>query len=239
MSLGMGLPLIAVGTGAGKFMPKPGGWMVMVNAIFGILMLGVAIWMLDKIFSPYIMMLLWSFLGLGVGLYFGAFDKEGHIFKRTVGIIIFIYSVALFIGALSGSSSYTKPLSFLSSKNNSIEAQKKELNFITVTSIEELNKVLSKNKGKKILIDFWAKWCTSCKELEEITFKDKRVQDYLKDYVLIRADITQNTKKQKELSKKYGVFGPPVLLFISKDAKLLKEKTIVGFLPPEEFIEKL
>ncbi len=242
MSLGMGLPLIVVGTGAGRFMPKPGAWMTLVNAIFGILMLGVAIWMLAKILDPYYVMLLWAILGLGTALYLGAFDKESHIFKRTVAFGVFLYSLALFAGAFAGHVSMTQPLGFL--KGSSFAMQQgapkpRELDFKVVTNLSELEALLQKNRGKKILIDFSAKWCTACKELEEITFKDPKVISMLQEFVLVRADVTKNSPEQKEMSKKFGVFGPPVILFIDETGKLLRSKTIVGYIAPDAFIKQL
>jgi thioredoxin:protein disulfide reductase len=241
MSIGMGIPLIIVGVSAGKFMPKPGEWMTMVNAIFGVMMLAVAIWMLEKIVDSSVTILLYSLLGIGFALYLGAFNKEGHIFKRTVSVIVFIYSVALFIGFLGGSSSMTQPLSFLKGSTSVSSAQMKtyELDFEVVTSIEELDVLLEKNKGKKIMLDFAADWCTACKELEEITFADTAVQDKLSEYVLIRADVTKNGAKEKALSKKYGVFGPPALIFFDKELEVMSSKTIIGFIEPKPFLTHL
>ena len=242
MSLGMGLPLVIVGTGAGKLMPKPGPWMTLVNGIFGILMLGVAIWMLEKIISPYLGMLLWALLGLGSAIYLGAFDKESHLFKRTIAIALLIYSLALGIGALAGSESMSKPLGFLSENRTSTAVGHKgtqELHFQKVETLGELDILLQKYKGKKIMIDFAAQWCTACKELDEKTFSDPKVQDALKDYVLIRADVTKNGKQQKELSKAYGVFGPPVVIFIDENGNIERSKTIVGYVEPDEFLKIL
>ena len=242
MSLGMGLPLVIVGTGAGKFMPKPGPWMTLVNGIFGILMLGVAIWMLEKIISPYVSMLLWAFLGLGSAIYLGAFEKETHIFKRTLAIALLVYSLALGIGALAGSQSMTKPLGFLigtQSTASQAASEGKELEFQTVETLGQLDLLLEKYRGKKIMIDFAAQWCTACKELDEKTFSNPKVQEALKEYVLIRADVTKNKKQQKELSKEYGVFGPPVVIFIDEDGKIERSKTIVGFVEPQEFLKIL
>ena len=240
MSLGMGLPLIVVGVSAGKFMPRPGAWMTMVNAIFGVMMLGVAIWMLEKILPSDVIMLMYGLLGIGFGLYLGAFEKEGHIFRRSVALIIFIYSLALFIGFLGGSDSMVKPLSFL--KNTQVVTQNTEqqkLNFQVVHSIEELDAVLEANKGKKVMLDFAADWCSACKELEELTFSDARVQKALKDYVLVRADVTDNTEQEKALSKKYGVFGPPVVIFFDENSQVQNAKTVVGFMEPEEFLKHI
>ena len=240
MSIGMGLPLIAIGVSAGKFMPKPGAWMTMVSAIFGVMMLGVAIWMLERVVDEYLIMLLFAMLGLGFSIYLGAFEKEAHIFRRSVAMIMFIYSTSLFIGTMGGSTSMTKPLSFLQSSSAVVvQSETSELEFLKVVNLEELDKALAKNKGKKIMLDFAADWCTSCKELDEITFKDNAVKAKLNDYVLIRADVTQNTDAQKAMSKKYGVFGPPVLIFFDSELNVKKSKTIVGFIEPKDFLEHL
>lgn len=241
MSIGMGIPLIVVGVSAGKFMPKPGAWMTMVSAVFGVMMLAVAIWMLEKIVDPSVTMMLYGFLGIGFSLYLGAFDKEGHIFKRSVSIIMFIYSVTLFIGVLGGSSSMLKPLEFLKPQvvNSSSQTQSKELDFKVVKSIAELDLILEKNSGKKVLLDFAAEWCVACKELEEITFTDKDVKAKMGEFVLVRADVTDNGESEKALSQKYGVFGPPAILFFDEESKVQKSKTVIGFVEPAEFLSHL
>ncbi|WP_428738734.1 protein-disulfide reductase DsbD [Sulfurimonas sp.] len=240
MSIGMGLPLILVGVSAGKFMPKPGAWMTMVNAIFGVLMLGVAIWMLDKVVSSEVTALLYSILGIGFAIYFGAFDKESHVLKRTVAFIVFIYSLALFAGFLAGKPSMTEPLGFLVSKASTTQTtSQEELKFEVVTSIKQLDAVLERNNGKKIMLDFSADWCTACKEFDEVTFQDSAVMTKLKEFVLIRADVTANDEAAKALSKKYGVFGPPVIIFFDQELQPLKAKTVVGFTEPQKFLEHL
>ncbi|MCW8954411.1 MAG: thioredoxin family protein, partial [Sulfurimonas sp.] len=214
----------------------------MVSAIFGVMMLGVAIWMLERIVDNSITMLLYSMLGIGFATYLNSFDKEeSHTFSKSMAVIIFIYSVALFIGVLGGSTSMTKPLEFLKPQAGSFSAtsDREHLKFTKVTSIEQLNVVLAKNKGKKILLDFTAEWCAVCKELDEITFADKKVKAKMGEFVLVKADVTENNKAQKDLSKKYGVFGPPVIMFFDEDSKLLKAKTIVGFIGPDEFLTHL
>jgi len=238
MSIGMGVPLIVVGVSAGKFMPKPGAWMTMVTAIFGVMMLGVAIWMLEKIVDSSITMLLYGFLGIGFSLYLGALDREGHVFKRSVAMIIFIYSVILFIGVLGGSSSMIKPLEFLKPQglNAPSQTQSKELEFTVVKSIEQLDTVLEKNRGKKILLDFSAEWCVACKEFDEITFADEKVKAKMNEFVLVRADVTDNGENEKTLSQKYGVFGPPAILFFDEESNVQKSKTVIGFVDPDDFL---
>jgi thiol:disulfide interchange protein DsbD len=241
MSIGMGLPLILVGVSAGKFMPKPGAWMTMVNEIFGVLMLGVAIWMLEKVLPSSIITLLYGLIGIGFALSLGVFTEKGHIFKRSVAFVVFAYSLSLFLSFLAGAPSMSTPLGFLKSQETATTASAttKELKFTKITSLDELNILLQKNKGKKIMLDFAADWCTSCKELEEVTFADPKVREKLSEFVLIRADVTANGVKEKALSKAYGVFGPPVIIFFDKDLHVKKSKTIVGFIEPEEFLAHL
>ena len=241
MSIGMGLPLIVVGVSAGKFMPKPGAWMTLVNAVFGVLMLGVSIWMLGKVVDENVTTLLYALVGIGFALYLDAFSKEGHIFKRSVAFILLTYSLALFISVLAGAPSMSKPLGFLkaSSVQGVAAVSSKELHFTKVTSIPELNAALEKNRGKKIMLDFAADWCTSCKELDEVTFADADVRKKLSDFVLIRADVTKNGANEKALSKKYGVFGPPAIIFFDKDLQPIESKTIIGYEDPKEFLGHL
>ncbi len=242
MSLGMGVPLIIVGVSAGKFMPKPGDWMTLVSAIFGVVMLAVAIWMLEKVVSPSITMVMYSVLGIGFALFLGVFEKGGHFFKHSVAMIIFIYSVSLFIGYLAGASSMTKPLGFLNKPQvqaTSLVQKQEDKKFQIVTSIAQLNVILEKNRGKKILLDFAADWCTSCKEFDTITFADAKVKAKMNEFVLIRADVTANGKQEKALSQKYGVFGPPAIIFFDKNLQVIQSKTIIGFTEPVEFLAHL
>ncbi|MDY0121622.1 MAG: protein-disulfide reductase DsbD [Sulfurimonas sp.] len=241
LSIGMGIPLIAVGVSAGKFMPKPGAWMTMVTAIFGVMMLGIAIWMLERVVDPYITMLLYAMLGLGTAIYLGAFEREIHIFKKSVSLILFIYSLALFIGALGGSTSMSKPLAFLQPQvvQSASSSKASDVSFTKITSLGELDALLEKNKGKKILLDFSAEWCSVCKELDAKTFSDAAVKAKMSEFVLIKADVTNNGAEEKALSKKYGVFGPPAILFFDESGAFLKSKSIIGFIEAQEFVEHL
>lgn len=238
MSIGMGLPLIVVGVSAGKFMPRPGRWMSMVSVTFGLIMLGVAIWMLSRVVDEYVTILLLALLLSATSIYFGVFEKTTHIVAKVFSMALFIYSVSLFIGAFGGSTNLLKPLEFLKPTNIAIQ-KNTELEFTKVTSTQELDAILSKNKGKKILLDFSASWCVACKELDEKTFSNETIKSKLSEYLLIRADLSQNTQKQKELSKKYGVFGPPVIIFIDESGNIDKSKTVVGFIEPKELLPKL
>ena len=244
MSIGMGMPLILVGVSAGKFMPKPGEWMTLVNSFFGVTMILVAIWMISRIIDTQITMLMYSITGIGFAFYLGLFDhgKRHHHVKKSIATIMFIYSLIVFIGVMGGSKSMITPLKvFVSSSSASTLTiqEPKHVSFSKVTSLSELNTLLEKNKGKKIMLDFYADWCTSCIELEEVTFADASVQAKMSEFILIQADITANTQAQKDLSAKYGVFGPPAILFFDENSQVIKSKTIIGFIEPEPFLEHL
>ena len=249
LSIGMGVPLIIVGTGAGKFMPRPGMWMDTVKTIFGVMMLGVAVWMISRVLDQGVVMLLWGALAIGTGVHFGALEplhvnngvKENSI-KKVFAVLLALYGIILFIGSLSGSKNVEIPLDQFTLRTSvaaAADIKLEGLKFKVVTTEDELNTELEKAKGKKVILDFAADWCTACKELDATTFKDKDVMAKMSEFVLIRADITANTDKQKALSKRYGVFGPPVIIFIDKDSKVLDNETITGYKAPAEFLKHL
>jgi len=245
LAMGMGLPLLIIGTGAGKFMPKPGAWMNLITTLFGFLMLGVAIWMLSRVMSAYIIMLFWAALGTSTAIYLGALEplhvKDGireNSLKKIIGFVILIYSIILFIGAFSGSTSYTHPLNKFTSKSL-IATNVDKPKFQIVSNLTQLNTLLQKYKGRKIILDFAANWCVACKELDDKTFSNPQVINAMRKFVLIRADLTNNTPQQKELAAKYGVFGPPVIIFFNKNSQVIKHKTIVGFEGAKEFLKDL
>lgn len=231
MSLGMGVPLLLIGLGAGKFMPKPGGWMDSVTKIFGIIMLGVAIWLLDRVINPTITMYLWALLFLGTGIYLKIYT---HIILKLISKVITILGVILFVGAVSGTTNPLKPLDKFTS--GVAMTQKDELKFTYIKNITELEDALKKS-SKPVILDFWASWCVSCKELDEITFKDSEVVEKLKNFTLIKADVTQNSDDDKALQKRFGVVGPPALIFWDKDKNEVKSAKIVGYKNPKEFLQ--
>ncbi|HIC42956.1 MAG TPA: protein-disulfide reductase DsbD [Sulfurimonas sp.] len=251
LSMGMGFPLLLVGTGAGKFMPRPGGWMDAVKSIFGVMMLGVAIWMLARILDESLVMFLWAGLLVFIAASIGAFDsrKEDALCgpcyagKKALGLMVFLIAVSLFIGSITGAKDLLNPLEKLTSTTalipNGVSSEVKENTFTKIHSIDELDKIMSESKGKKIMVDFAADWCTACKELEHFTFSDPRVKVAWKDYVLVQADVTKNTDQEKDLSKKFGLFGPPALVFFNENGKEIKKKRVIGFIPADELLEKL
>ncbi len=226
MSLGMGMPLLLVGAGAGKFMPKPGGWMTKVSQIFGVVMLGLAIWMIDRIIPPMVTMCLWAGLLIGSGAIF--FKNSKNTIAKAISFIVLALGVLVLFGAIRGATNPLKPLEI---------PQKSELNFYTIKNGKELDGIIKTSK-KPILIDFTAKWCVSCKEFEEITFKDKKVIELMKKFKLLRVDITKNTPEDKKLLKRFELVGPPAIIFF-KNRVELKNKKVVGYKEPKVFIKVL
>ena len=234
MSLGMGVPLLLIGLGAGKFMPKPGGWMESITKIFGLIMLGVAIWLLDRVINPIFTMYLWALLFLGSAIYLRIYE---HVLAKLITTVIFIFGVILFVGAISGATNPLKPLDkFTNGVNLSSTAQ--GLNFTKIRNINELEDALKKS-SKPVILDFWATWCVSCKELDEITFKDTEVIKKLQNFTLLKADVTQNSDDDKALQKKFGIVGPPALIFWDINKQEVKSAKIVGYKNPKEFLEIL
>jgi len=241
MSIGMGTPLLLIGLGAGKYMPKPGFWMNNISKIFGVIMLGVAIWMLNRVVLPEISMFLWSIFFIIISVYLGAFEslvgnRAWNAFFKGIGIIFFIIGVFLLVGVASGSNNILQPFDkFVATKKST--TVKKEIKFKKIHSIEELNNILLASRGKIVMVDFCAKWCVSCKELENFTFSAQNVQHLLKDYILVRADVSANSNKEQELQKKYAIFGPPAIIFFDKNGKLMSNKKIIGFVNKEQFLK--
>lgn len=232
MSLGMGMPLLIIGAGAGKFMPKPGGWMEGITRIFGIVMLGVAIWLLDRVLNPTVIMFLWSFLLLGSAIYLKMYR---HILAQLITLVVFLLGVVLFVGAISGATNPLKPLEKFT-QGVAVQISSMKLDFKKIKNIEELNQAI-KESDKPIMLDFWASWCVSCKELEEITFKDEEVIKKLQGFILLKADVSENNDDDIALQKMFGVVGPPALIFWDKDKNEVKASRIVGYKNPKEFLE--
>jgi len=245
MGLGAGLPLLIIGASSGKILPRPGVWMENIKKFFGFVMIFTAVWLSGKILGEQISMLLYGIVGIFACVFFGAFDttnEHSTAFKRiskSVFLITFIYSVLLIVGSFSEAKSILKPLEGFKVSKNAVK--KSELNFIEISNLAELENTI-KNSSKPVLIDFYATWCASCNELDEITFKDESVLKKLENFTLLRVDVTKNSSDDARIMKKFGLIGPPAILFFRADGDLqkeLKNARLIGFYPPEKFLAHL
>lgn len=245
MSLGMGVPLLAVGTSAGKWLPKAAGWMNSVKAVFGVLLLALAVWMLDRIIPPQVTMALWGVLLVVSAIYMGAFDRmeaDSGGWQRLwkgMGLVTLLYGGVLIVSAAGGGSNPLQPLRGLSLAGGPPGNETHALQFLPVKGTAGLEQALQKARadGKTALLDFYADWCVSCKEMERDTFSDPAVQKALQQSVLLRADVTANDEQDQALLKRFGIFGPPSILFFGPDGEERSRYRLVGFLGPEEFAE--
>lgn len=247
LSIGMGVPLLIVGTTSGKFMPKPGMWMDVIKAIFGVMLLGIAIWMIGRVLDENTTLLLWGGLAIFVAINMNTLEPLGEhpswssrANVKALGFMILLYGMALLLGGMAGAKDLVHPLDPFLSKSQGISSSVTMHNtFEKITSIEELDAILLENKGQKVMVDFYADWCTACKEFEEITFSDESVQSEMDKFVLVQVDLTANDDAAKAFTKKYSIFGPPAILFFDEDSGLINDKTVVGYKEPKEFLEHL
>ncbi len=243
LSLGMGAPLIAIGTSAGKLLPKAGAWMDTVKAIFGISLLAVAIWMIRSIVSDQVVMILTATLLIIPAIYMGALDglkaeATGWTrFWKANGLIMLIYGIILLVGAAAGGSNIMTPLKGVMGGGGATAITETHLQFKKIKGVDGLNKALAEAKAqnKTVMLDFYADWCISCKEMESLTFTDAAVQSALSNTVLLKADVTANDEQDKALYKHFKIIGPPAIIFYNAQGEELKAHKVVGYMPAEKF----
>nr|WP_314787174.1 protein-disulfide reductase DsbD [uncultured Campylobacter sp.] len=248
MGLGMGVPLLLIGASSGKILPRPGAWMDKIKTLFGFIMLIMAVWLSARVLGSMVELLLYGVIGVFASVFFGAFDTTsseqsgGKKLLKGTALLAFIYSVLLIVGSFSGAKSALNPLEgFKNAGGAGVNLSKNEPNFIAVSNLTELENAV-KSSSKPVLIDFYATWCASCNELDEITFKDEAVLNKLANFTLLRVDVTKNSSDDAQIMKKFGLIGPPAILFFraSSDAQdELKNARLIGFYPPEKFLAHL
>lgn len=248
MSLGMGVPLILIGTSAAKVMPRAGVWMESVKAGFGVVLLLMAIWMLDRVVPTEVSMLLSALVLIVSSIYMGVFNTnyEGvqgwAKFFRGLGVVLLVYGIALLLGLLSGGKSFIYPLqSFTGNGAGGAVASTSKLNFATITTNAELDRMLAvaQRNGQPVMLDYYADWCVSCSELDYVTFADTQVQQALQSVLLIKVDVTANDAEAKQLTQRYEVLGPPTLQLINSAGEWRKDLTLIGVPAPQELLNNL
>ncbi|MDD1605714.1 MAG: thioredoxin family protein, partial [Methylococcaceae bacterium] len=245
LGLGMGVPLLLLGASAGKLLPKAGGWMNATKAVFGVIMLAVAVWMLSRVIPPTVTMLLWAMLLVLPAIYLSAIDtlpehaSGWRKLWKGVGLMMIVYGVLLLIGLSMGNSNPLKPLQGFAMNN--AQAAEQGLVFQRIRSIAELDEKLKQasSQGKQVILDFYADWCVSCKEMEAYTFADPKVKQALNDFVLLQADVTENSDVDKALLEKFKLIGPPAILFFGVNQQEHSENRVIGYQDAETFVKSL
>jgi len=242
LGVGMGAPLLLVGASAGEFLPKAGPWMDAVKQFFGILMLAVALWMLGRLLPGPLTLGLWAVLAFVTGYWLLTLGGKGAtggpaLVRRGIGVLAMVYGVALLVGALAGRSDPLQPLAGFGAPSSGTAAAAHGLAFKRIKSLEDLDRELAAAQaaGKPVMFDFYADWCVSCKEMEKYTFTEARVQQALADAVLLQADVTANDAQDQALMQRFGVLGPPSILFFGIDGRERADYRVVGFKPAEDF----
>jgi thiol:disulfide interchange protein DsbD len=242
LSMGMGVPVLIAGTTGGKLLPRAGPWMAKIKVVFGVMLLGVAIYLLERIIPESVSMFLWGALLIGTAVYFGALDAlqpQASGWRRlgkASGLVMGIYGVLIIVGAAGGGSDVFRPLkgsSFMAGDG----AAERKLVFKRVKGLAGLDAELrvAAAEGKAVMLDFYADWCVSCKELERYTFSDASVQAALANVVVLQTDVTANDAEDQALLRAFNLFGPPAILFFGEDGKERPQFRIVGFVNAEDF----
>jgi thiol:disulfide interchange protein DsbD len=238
LSLGMGAPLLLLGASAGKLLPRAGAWMDTVKFIFGLMFLGVAIWMLGRLLPGPVTLGLWGLLALFTAGYLGVVaarnaSPAARNLWRGAGLLAALYGVLLVIGALRGHENPLQPLAGL----GTVKAPAGRLEFQRIKSVADFERELASATaaGRPVMLDFYADWCVSCKEMEHYTFPDPGVRAALGDAVLLQADVTANDDEDQALLQRFGILGPPTIVFFDAAGRERPEYRVVGFKKADEF----
>jgi thiol:disulfide interchange protein DsbD len=244
LAMGMGVPLLLVGLSAGALLPRAGAWMDAVKRFFGVALLAVAIWLISPLLSEISQMLMWSALLIISAMYLHALEPlavnaRGFTrFWKGVGIISLVAGVALLLGAMGGSRDLLQPLSVYKGGVANAAEEGAHLSFQRVKNLAELDTAVQGAAGRYVMLDFYADWCVSCKEMERFTFADPKVRARLKDVLLLQADVTANSADDKALLARFKLFGPPGIIFFDKTGGEVAYR-VVGYEATDKFLASL
>ncbi len=242
LALGMGAPLLLIGTSAGVLLPKAGSWMETVKRFFGVLLLALAIWIIQSLLPISVQMLLWAVLLLFCGIYLRALDalpvnaSGRHKLSKGIGVLALLFGIAYLIGALSGAPDLLRPLGNISSNSAPATAA---LPFSRVKDNAELDQRLAQAHGQMVMLDFYADWCVACKEMERYAFADSLVQNKLKPALLLQVDVTANNAADQALLKRFTLFGPPAILFFDANSQEISDFRVTGYQDAKQFLQTL
>jgi len=232
MAVGMSLPLLLVGISAGSLLPRAGAWMQTVKYFFGVLMLALALWMVSSLIPAWLLMLGWGALAAGYGLFLMR-DKSLGWRTRIIGIVFILLGAVQLLGVATGGRDAWAPLAHLGGKQHQKTA------FTRVRSVAELDAALADTGGRRVMLDFYADWCVSCIEMEKFTFTNPEVKTKLDQILLLQADVTANNDDDKALLKRFGLFGPPGIIFFDTNGNEIRGTRVIGYQPPAQFLQSL
>jgi thioredoxin:protein disulfide reductase len=232
MAIGMSVPLLLIGLSASALLPRAGAWMEGVKTFFGVLMLGLAIWIVMPVLPSWLAMLGWAVIGIGYGAYL-LFTKQWGWAAKALGIVFAVLGAIQLAGVATGGRDALAPLAHLSGKPT------QHVQFKRVKSLAELDETIAQSKGKTVMLDFYADWCVSCKEMEKLTFTDPRVKSQLADMVLLQADVTANNEDDKALLKRFKLFGPPGIIFFDRSGQEIPGGRVIGYQNADKFTRSL
>ncbi|PTW99485.1 protein-disulfide reductase DsbD [Achromobacter mucicolens] len=247
MAWGMGVPLLIVGASSSALLPKAGPWMDGVKRLFGMLLLATSWWMLIPVVPTWVQMTGWAFLAVVSAVMLRAFDAlpagagAGRMFGKGLGLLLALAAAAWLVGAASGGRDVLQPLSHLAARGDAPAAggaAAGEVQFTRVRSNAELDAVLAQST-RPVMLDFYADWCVSCREMERFTFTDAGVAQRMAGMVLVQADVTANNAEDRALLKRFRLFGPPGIMFFEPGGKEIAEARVVGFQDAKRFTESL
>jgi thiol:disulfide interchange protein DsbD len=235
LSMGMGVPLILFGVSAGKLIPRAGEWMNAVKAVFGVGLLALGIWMLERILPGNVIMLLWGTLAIATGMYLKPFEgaRGWPTLIRTLGILLLFLGALEIFGALSGGDRWTRPLGHFRAAG----VAEQHLEFRRIKSLAELEQAVARAAaaGKPAMLDFYADWCVECIRMERNTFPEPPVRALLEQLQPLQADVTANDAVDRELMQHFDIIGPPAILFFDRSGDEMKDFRLFGYFTPEEF----
>jgi thiol:disulfide interchange protein DsbD len=249
LSIGMGSPLLLVGASAGQVLPKVGPWMNAVKAAFGVMLLGIAIWMMDRVLPGTVTLVLWALLVFLSGVFLGAFEPlpasptAARRLSKGIGVLACLYGALMLIGATLGGDDPLQPIPQSAvgrgATGGMLAAPTEVLEFRDIETVAALDAALdeARTSGQPVMLDFTAEWCISCKEMEEYTFPDPEVIGALKPFMLLRADVTENNDDDQALLQRFRSFGPPTIAFFDAAGTERENFKLVGYVPAAEFSE--
>jgi thiol:disulfide interchange protein DsbD len=233
LAIGMGVPLLLVGASAGWLLPRAGAWMESIKRFFGFMLLATAWWLVSPVLPGAVQMLGWTALGMGYGMYL--LSGTSHWAAKAFGLLFAVLGVVQLVGVVSGSRDALAPLASLQGGG----AQAKPLAFKRVKTVAQLDAALAQTGGKTALLDFYADWCTSCKEMEKLTFVEPQVRARLADSVLLQVDVTANDADDKAMLKRFSLFGPPGIILFDKSGREIADARVIGYQDPPTFLASL